>query len=302
MARYAIYSNNTGTTTARPVLGVLEIPNDPAGTFALRLAAQTALLNANEAMIELASSAAITDLDSDVNTQDFTVDPTATPPVALTALTVARFTLQQRQAQFRAKREALIAEALPFATPGFLAQDSAFEQWLEYVAELRALPDDPADPDSVTFPSAPSSQPSAPSALPGGTTMFQRLYRRGNVIGAVNQLLGTPTGALMEKGSNANGWYRRYACGLQICGAEISAAAQANIAAGQIFRSDEATWTFPAAFTDTVIAVRCDPLTTGTQWGKGRRTSTTQAAYQVMSATSSGSAVAASLTAIGQWF
>lgn len=41
-------------------------------------------------------------------------------------------------------------------------------------------------------------------------------YRRGNVIGPVSQLSGTPTGSIIESGSNANGKYVKFADGTLI--------------------------------------------------------------------------------------
>ncbi|WP_460420841.1 hypothetical protein [Pseudomonas sp. ZL2] len=37
------------------------------------------------------------------------------------------------------------------------------------------------------------------------------------IVGTVSQAGGVPSGALMEVGSNANGEYFKYACGMQIC-------------------------------------------------------------------------------------
>lgn len=45
----------------------------------------------------------------------------------------------------------------------------------------------------------------------------QRIFSRGNVLGTVSQAAGVPTGAVVERGSNANGDYVRFADGTQIC-------------------------------------------------------------------------------------
>lgn len=42
-------------------------------------------------------------------------------------------------------------------------------------------------------------------------------FRRGNIIGTVSQSAGVPTGAVIERGSNANGEYVRFADGTQMC-------------------------------------------------------------------------------------
>lgn len=68
----------------------------------------------------------------------------------------------------------------------------------------------------------------------GAAVMF---FGQGNVLGSVSQSAGTPTGALIEKGSNANGYYRRFACGLQHCWHTLTLSTSAGT-----------TWIFPAAF------------------------------------------------------
>jgi len=44
-----------------------------------------------------------------------------------------------------------------------------------------------------------------------------KAYRRGNILGTVSQSGGVPTGAIIERGSNANGSYVRFADGTQEC-------------------------------------------------------------------------------------
>lgn len=43
------------------------------------------------------------------------------------------------------------------------------------------------------------------------------MFNRGNILGTVSQAAGVPTGAVVERGSNANGEYVRFADGTQIC-------------------------------------------------------------------------------------
>lgn len=64
-----------------------------------------------------------------------------------------------------------------------------------------------------------------------------QVYSRNNILGTVSQSGGTPTGSIIESGSNANGSYVRYASGEQICWHGISGSTSGN-----------ATWTFPIAF------------------------------------------------------
>lgn len=49
-----------------------------------------------------------------------------------------------------------------------------------------------------------------------------KAFRRGNILGTVSQSGGVPTGAIIERGSNANGEYVRFADGTQICTVRIA--------------------------------------------------------------------------------
>ncbi|HBO8902891.1 TPA: phage tail protein [Pseudomonas aeruginosa] len=46
---------------------------------------------------------------------------------------------------------------------------------------------------------------------------WRELFHTGNILGTVSQSGGAPTGAIIERGSNANGEYVRFADGTQIC-------------------------------------------------------------------------------------
>ncbi|PRZ46010.1 hypothetical protein [Tritonibacter scottomollicae] len=66
---------------------------------------------------------------------------------------------------------------------------------------------------------------------------WAQLLHSENLLGTVSHSGGTPTGAVIERGSNANGEYVRFADGTQICMSEVSTSASGGV-----------TWTFPAAF------------------------------------------------------
>lgn len=83
------------------------------------------------------------------------------------------------------------------------------------------------------------------------------LYRKGNIVGTVSQSGGVPTGAIIQRGSNANGEFIRFADGTMISfRASISAntgtVGVANIfgvTAGNMYGlSGGSNYTFPAAF------------------------------------------------------
>ncbi|MCC4298555.1 hypothetical protein [Aurantimonas coralicida] len=63
------------------------------------------------------------------------------------------------------------------------------------------------------------------------------------IVGTVSQSAGVPTGAIVERGSNANGSYTRWADGTQLC---WKIGSGTNSLAGNAYES--LVWTFPAAF------------------------------------------------------
>lgn len=81
-----------------------------------------------------------------------------------------------------------------------------------------------------------------------GSLAAKYAFRLGNILGTVAQTGGTPTGALIETGSNSNGRYVRFADGTQICFGTVQLDnATTSRCSG--------TWTFPAAFVDGTYRV-----------------------------------------------
>lgn len=77
--------------------------------------------------------------------------------------------------------------------------------------------------------------------LPAGSTT---LFGQSNLLGAVSQTDGVPTGAVIERGSNTNGSYVRFADGTQICDARlvVKPATDATVGVKSV------QWTYPATF------------------------------------------------------
>ncbi|WP_435170843.1 hypothetical protein [Falsirhodobacter sp. 1013] len=130
-----------------------------------------------------------------------------------------------------------------------------------------------------------------------------KTFRRGNVIGTVAQSAGVPTGALLEKGSNANGNYLRFADGTQICTAKVAADLTTNNVSSN-------TWPFPAAFTgDVSVSWGATRSTTGIPGSDQGALSTafihtTGTQWSLFSQGGGASSTFAfiALTAIGRWF
>lgn len=69
------------------------------------------------------------------------------------------------------------------------------------------------------------------------------LYARDSILGVVSQTAGVPTGAIIERGSNANGEYIKYADGTLICQGNFSSAVAASASSNFFF-----AWTYPYSF------------------------------------------------------
>lgn len=82
----------------------------------------------------------------------------------------------------------------------------------------------------------------------GTWSAWVEVYNSSSITGTVSQSGGVATGAVIERGSNSNGEYLRFADGTQICWLSQ----QTNLAIGTLmvggYRSTGASWVYPAAF------------------------------------------------------
>lgn len=90
-------------------------------------------------------------------------------------------------------------------------------------------------------------QSSAADTTAGKLARVEYTYGPQTCLGTVSQTGGVPTGALIERGSNANGEYVRFADGTQICWSP-QFVENVDTAIGALFRSSPVTWTYPASF------------------------------------------------------
>ncbi|GHC42568.1 hypothetical protein GCM10007291_50330 [Gemmobacter nanjingensis] len=125
-------------------------------------------------------------------------------------------------------------------------------------------------------------------------------FHQGSLLGTVSQSGGVPTGKVIERGSNANGEYVRFADGTQICTA-IAAGVDAATAAGPIYmHSNLLTWTFPASFLSAPVVAGGGG--NAARWLGINAPSVGSVQYRVFSYASSGTLSLPGLTAIGRWF
>lgn len=80
-------------------------------------------------------------------------------------------------------------------------------------------------------------------------------YGPASILGAVSESAGTPTGVVIEKGSNANGFYTKYADGTLVCWITRLTMAHHTVS------HCKATWTFPTAFSDVTALALSATLT-----------------------------------------
>ena len=126
-----------------------------------------------------------------------------------------------------------------------------------------------------------------------GTTWstWQRMFNTGNVLGIVSQTAGVPTGALIERGSNANGEYVKFADGTLICTRTMTAASGAAT-----------TWTYPAAFIAAPVLSGTAVATVLAAVMADAAPGTTSCTFSVRDKTDARRADSTMLTAVGRWF
>ncbi|WP_370607928.1 hypothetical protein [Citrobacter meridianamericanus] len=128
-----------------------------------------------------------------------------------------------------------------------------------------------------------------------------------DTIGTVSQSGGVPTGAIIERASNSNGEYTKFADGTLICWFTRSAESIANNSSGgttNLYFSSEVGLTFPATFVGTTPTVTPSAsLSSGgtSSWPSVRGRSLTGTSLALISNVQNAAAYLG-YTAIGRWF
>lgn len=137
---------------------------------------------------------------------------------------------------------------------------------------------------------------------------WRQVYDQGSILGTVSQASGVPTGAIIQRGSNANGEYVKFADGTMICNGVIASSETWTSTAIGIRYSGTTAATFPHAFSIVpyvTFNVRDVQVADRSAWqGYSANTTTGITAFYIVSV--SGSTVTQSIftryTAIGRWF
>lgn len=139
------------------------------------------------------------------------------------------------------------------------------------------------------------------------TYLGLRTAAKADVVGTVSQSGGVPTGAIIERGSNSNGEYTKFADGTLICWFTRSVESITSNPSGgttNLYFSTESVFTFPATFVGTRPAVvPSAPLSTGgaSSWPSIRGSSLTGTSLALISNVQNAAAYLG-YTAVGRWF
>lgn len=138
----------------------------------------------------------------------------------------------------------------------------------------------------------------------GTASAWQMFYLQSNILGTVSQAGGVPTGAIIERGSNANGEYVRFADGTQICWMTPSTALATPTATGSGFQSASALAVdFPAVFSAAPVAAALAAYGgSGSRGWLSTSAITTARVDLIAHAFKSDGTVVARCVAVGRWF
>ena len=133
------------------------------------------------------------------------------------------------------------------------------------------------------------------------TTSGQDYYNQANILGLVSQSGGTPTGAIIERGSNANGEYVRFADGTIICLITLTPVAAIDQAFFGGFRSAPFNLVLPAqVLAPRIVGEAIGASAFGSAFAS---VSTTVAEFYFTSITSQlGSGRVGNAIVVGRWF
>lgn len=139
----------------------------------------------------------------------------------------------------------------------------------------------------------------------GKYTQWYEIYAQNSILGQVSQLAGVPTGAIIERGSNANGEYVKWADGTMVCYRRANIQAYCTNPYGAGLYTGTITWTFPARFVSSPVTpppgIR---LGSGASWSVPLSSTPTEANYYVVDAASRPDGTQAEFVgfAIGRWY
>lgn len=153
--------------------------------------------------------------------------------------------------------------------------------------------------DSSGVMSGAAVQASATDTTAGRLARADYAYGPGNLLGPVSQSGGTPTGAVIESGSDANGTWLRLADGTQIC-TSPAFYVDVTLVAGALYRSSPLSWSFPRSFVEAPALMQGRQNHSTAYWTVPGVATTTTGEVSAMSYQSVSTRLV-SLVAVGRW-
>lgn len=140
------------------------------------------------------------------------------------------------------------------------------------------------------------------------STLQSLFFYRGNILGTVSQSGGVPTGAIIQRGRNANGDFVRFADGTMICW-RVSDPATIAGAAGSVFVNGAALgpYAWPASFSSVpreMYSGQKLDSPAGHCWAASasKGNASQSGTLQLFRASASSDIFYAEIFAIGRWF
>ncbi len=127
-------------------------------------------------------------------------------------------------------------------------------------------------------------------------------YLKGTILDTVAQDgNGVPTGGVIERGSNADGDYVRFADGTQICTSGDIPTGGITNPAGALFQSNHLAWTFPAPFAPGVAPILVGESGNTGAWPTFAPHGVLSTGFKATAIVSIGVGLNLRLCAIGRW-
>lgn len=160
-----------------------------------------------------------------------------------------------------------------------------YELWIKYrtYTGLKAM----YFGDIVATPSSEVYSASQPSGSVLKTVDYA--LNTGNLVGSVSESGGVPTGAVIERGENANGEYIKFADGTVICTRVLAIVSPA-------------TWNFPIAMTSAPDTHQAITDAVVPRFVSGANATETSVQYRIWNDAGAASSASCYLLAIGRWY
>lgn len=136
---------------------------------------------------------------------------------------------------------------------------------------------------------------------------WDKTFKTSNVVGPVSQASGVPTGAIIERGSNTNGQFVKYADGTMMCWnlTSIGTVPISNAAGGVFYSGAQLGPAFPIPFAGAPTVSIMSISSGGLSWvsaGSALPTASAAQNYFIVTPASGSYAITIMVKAIGRWF